>query len=138
MERDLTSITRDIDNVFEETRNYIINTPHALFYWIKNDQVKEFIEENPNSYDDEWDLEVSKIVDSKKVIVELNFYLYGESVCLERYCDLGELQAEAEENWAKTNGNVNKLRITEIEEYIKWLRKQLAEEEKKLERLKEE
>ena len=137
MEDNILKIIDDIHQSFEDIREYVLNTEHYIFYWIDNDEIKQFIEDNPEDYEDEIGITIVSL-SAGSATVRLDFHLDGYNTSITRCMHLYTFRDTVKSKWLQYHDKINELRIAETEQNIESLKKQLEEEEKFLAELKNE
>ena len=138
-ERSVFEMLEDCNNLYLEVARYIHNTPHCIFYWISNDEVKDYINEYPEDYEDH----INVVVDSfegSSVTVRIEFDRdHPHNVDhITRFCHLPTFRKEVELNYTKFNGSVIDLKIKELEQDLGQYEGWVEETKKKLDVLYEE
>ena len=115
----------------DDIRDYIVNTPHCIMYWIGNEEVQRFIEEYPDDYEDMFDIRVLNVSTSPSV--RITFHDHPDGVMsIERYCVLSTFRDSVNASWLKWNGKVKELRIKELREELEYFKRKVAETEELL------
>lgn len=135
MDDNILKILDNIHQSFKDIREYVLNTEHYIFYWIENDEIKQFIEDNPEDYEDEFEFTILN-VGGGTATVRLDFHLYGYDTSITRCMFLNTFRQTVKSKWLQYHDKINELRISETEDRIASLKKQLDEEEKFLAELK--
>ena len=137
-ERNILKTIEDIDKLFKEVRSYILNTEHYIFYWIANREIKDYIEEYPDDFEDNIKLTVDELNGGNSVTVEIEFeYDHPHNVeRIQRFCHLDTFRDEVKFRFAEYKGSIAELRLKEAERDLEHYKKYIAEEEEKIAELK--
>lgn len=114
-----------------DIREYIVNTPHCIMYWIGNEEVQRFIEEYPDNYEDMFDIQVLSVSTSPSV--RITFCDHPDGVTsIVRFCNLPTFRDSANASWLKWNGKIKRIRIKELHEELEYFKRKVAETEELL------
>ena len=114
-----------------DVREYIVNTPHCIMYWIGNEEVQRFIEEYPDDYEDMFDIQVLSV--STSTSVRITFHDHPDGVTnIVRYCVLPTFRDSVNASWLRWNGKVKELRIENLREELEYFKRKVAETEELL------
>jgi hypothetical protein len=131
MEQKAKELIERYDSLSHDIREYIVNTPHCIMYWISNKEVQRFIEEYPNDYEDMFDIQVHTVSTSPPV--EITFYDHPDGVTsIERFCNLSTFRDSVNASWLKWNGRIKELRIEELRKDLEYFKRKVIETEKLL------
>lgn len=120
-----SEILNKMSELRKEVENFIVNTEHFIFYWIEEDEVKDFVKKNPEKYEDLIQLSVETIDDSSAT-VKIQLGTSGNSV-IYRQCHLKTFKAYTEYQWNRFNGRIKELRIKQVQENLDYYRQRAAE-----------
>ena len=123
-------ILNKMSELRKEVENFIVDTEHFIFYWIEEDEVKDFVKENPENYEDLIQLSVETIDDSSAT-VKIKLGASGNSVIYRR-CDLQKFKAYTEYQWNRFNGRIKEFRIKQVQENLDYYKQRVAEYEELL------
>lgn len=118
-------ILNKMSELRKEVENFIVNTEHFIFYWIEEDEVKDFVKENPDKYEDLIQLSVETIDDSSAT-VKIKLGASGNSV-IYRQCHLQKFKAYTEYQWNRFNGRIKEFRIKQVQENLDYYKQRVAE-----------
>lgn len=123
-ERNILDIMGDICELREEVEQYILNTPHYIFYWIANREIKDYIETFPEDFEDNISLKVDN-VSSGTATVTITFdhdHLYRgkpihsyEAESIQTFCFLLSFREFTKEHYAEFNGSITELKLKEMQ-----------------------
>ena len=136
-ERNILEIIADSAALCKEVRNYILNTDNYIFYWIRNKEVKDYIEEYPDDFEDRIDISIDSISGnsaSVKIIFTSSHPHDFESI--HRYCTLSTFRDSAKGEFAQYGGRITELKIKEAEEKLKYHEQEVEKTKKEIEELK--
>ena len=120
-------ILNKMSELRKEVENFIVDTEHFIFYWIEEDEVKDFVKENPENYEDLIQLSVETIDDSSAT-VKIKLGASGNSViCRQCLCP-----ADTEYQWNRFNGRIKEFRIKQVQENLDYYKQRVAEYEELL------
>lgn len=140
MAKDITKITDNINKVTQDVYNYIVETPHYIFYWLWKDEVRNFIKDNPD-YEDKITISVvfisSSYLGETSAYVDINLYDgFKVETLHSMWCNISAFRSEAIAHWEKSNGKLTEQRIQELEQARDTIRQELAKTEEKIKKLK--
>lgn len=119
------------DSLRHDIREYIVNTPHCIMYWIANKEVQRLIEEYPNDYEDMFDIQVRTV--SVSPSVRIIFYDHPDGIPdIERFYDLSTFRDSVNANWLMWNGRIKELRIEELRKDLEYFKRKVTETEELL------
>lgn len=114
-----------------DIREYIVNTPHCIMYWIGNEEVQRFVEEYPDNYEDMFDIQVLSV--SQSPSVRITFHDHPDGVTnIVRFCNLPTFRDSANASWLKCNGKIKEMRIKELREELEYFKRKVTETEELL------
>lgn len=127
-----------------EIEKYILSVPNWLFYWIpptlkedsKNQLIKDFIIEHPDDWEENVSLKVCD-VGGISVKVQIHIMMDDEDRLFERYLVLPHFAMDVEYNKKAMDGQLNDIRIKELNDEIAYHKKQLKLAEEELNKLRE-
>lgn len=128
--------------VLKEIEDYIKSVPDWIYYWIpptlktdsKSYPLKEFILEFQDDWEDEVTLKVNYF-DGVSVKVEITVPIDGEEVIFERYLILEHFERNVENNKKAMIGQLNDIKIKELNKEIAYHKEQLRIAEIELNKL---
>lgn len=136
-ERNILATIEDIGNIFREVTDYILNTDNYIFYWITNNEIKDYIEEYPTDFEDRITLIVDSIHgNSVQVRIKFNDEHPHNVDEIHRYCVLSTFRNSVMAKYAEYNGSITELKLKEAEEELEYFKGKVAETEKEIEELK--
>lgn len=119
-----------------DIREYIVNTPHCIMYWIRNEEVQRFIEGYPDNYEDMFDIDVLSV--SLSPSIRITFHNHPDEVTdIVRFCVLPTFRDSTNANWLKWDGKIKEMRIEELHEDLEYFKRKVTEIEELL-KMKEE
>ena len=128
-------------NLLKEIEEYITSVPNWIYYWLpptldaesKNRSLKEFVVE----MGDEWEAWVSlKVVSFNGVSVKVEIYLDdNDNTRYERYLVLQQFERNVIFNKKAMDGELNEMRIQELNTDIAFHKEQIKLAEEELEKL---
>ena len=114
-----------------DIREYIVNTPHCIMYWITNEEVRSFIEAYPDDYEDMFDIQVLSV--STSPYVKITFHDHPDGVTnILRFCVLPTFRDTVNASWLKWNGKIKDLHIEELREKLEYFKRKVTETEELL------
>lgn len=114
-----------------DIREYIVNTPHCIMYWIRNEEVQRFIEEYSDDYEDMFDIDVLSV--SLSPSIRITFDEHPDEVTnIVRFCDLLTFRDSVNESYLKWNGKIKEIRIENLNNDLKFYKRKVAETEELL------
>ena len=132
---EVKEIINNISLIRKKIYDYIINTEHWLFYWIRNKEVQDFVKEYPEDYDNRVHLQVSSISPSPSFAIIFDEHP-DDIESIERCAVLYTFRDMAKARWLEWNGKVKELQIKEKEEELAFYKKQIDKIEKEVLELK--
>lgn len=136
--REVKEICEDISNLADEVVDYILSTPNCLFYWIKNEEVRKFIEDNPEDYDTMFDIDVISL-DGNSCVVKIKLDICGENeTTIMKRCCLATFRKIAMAQFCEHEGKLNEAKIQEMEKSLEFHKERIRQIETELENLKRE
>ncbi len=116
---------------------YIVNTPHCIMYWIKNEEIQRFIEEYPDDYEDMFDIDILSVSPSPSI--RITFHEHPDNVTnIERFCNLLIFRDSVNESWLKWNGRIKEIRIENLNSDLEFYKQRVIETEELLRKEKGE
>lgn len=135
-ERNILDIIGNICELKEEVERYILNTPHYIFYWITNREIKDYIEAFPEDFEDNIALKVDDVSGgSATVTITFNHDHPNDVDSIQRFCFLPSFREFTEEHYAEFNGSITKLKLKELQKELDYHKKKVSELEEKIAQL---
>lgn len=133
-------IDEKVDKIIERTneledeiKQYILDTPHYLWYWIYNEQLQDFITEYPTDYEDRITITIESFSPGS-ASVKIEFEDHPDDVeWITRYCSLTTFRKETEKNWIFCQDKVKNMRIEQLKKELNHYKNKVSEIEKQLE-----
>lgn len=121
----------------------ILNTEHYIFYWIANDEIKDFIEEYPEDYEEYITLKVDDMcggnaIGHLTVKIEFNRDHPHNVERIHRFCDLANFRDVVKEKYAQFNGSIAALKLKEKESELAYHKREVERYEKEIKELQEQ
>jgi hypothetical protein len=114
-----------------DIREYIVNTPHCIMYWIDVEEVQRFIEEYPDDYEDRFDIQLLTI--SATPSVRITFHDHPDRVeSIVRFCNLPTFRISTDAKWFKWNGRIKELHMEGLRADLEYFKKKVKETEELL------
>mgnify|MGYP007012505906 CR=1 FL=1 len=131
MEKNIKDIIANIAETRQDVYKYITETEHWLFYWINNKEVQQFIEENPDDYEDLVSIEIEDMDTSCscKIIFEDH---PNEVESITRFCVLPTFRDAVKTNWLRWNGRVKEMKLEELNKQLESYKNMVGETEEKI------
>lgn len=124
--------TKELEN---EIKQYILDTPHYLWYWIYNAELQDFIKEYPTDYEDRITITIESFSPGS-ASVKIEFEDHPDGVeWITRYCCLPMFREETEKKWIVYKDKVKNMQIEQLKEELNHYRNKVNEIEKQLEEL---
>ena len=127
-------INKSIISLKREIKNYIMDTPHYIVYWIHNQEIKDIIDEYPNDYENRVNIEVSSIDITPTIKIYFDNHPYDVEY-ITRYCDISNFREKVEKEWARVERGINEYRIKELQEEFEYHKRSAEEIEKTMKSL---
>lgn len=135
-ERNIAEIIGDICELREEVERYILNTPHYIFYWITNREIKDYIEAFPEDFEDNISLKVDNVSGgSATVTITFDHDHPYEVESIQRFCFLPSFREFTEEHYAEFNGSITELKLKEMQTKLDHYKKRVSELEEEIAQL---
>ena len=125
-----------ISSLEEEVYNYITTTEHWLFYWIHNKEIQDFIEANPEDFEDKVSLTVDSLSLSSSTCTIYFEDHPNEIKGITRSALLTTFRNSVKARWLEWNGRIKEMLLHEKEEALLYHKNIVTELEKDIEKLK--
>ena len=136
-ERNIVDVVKDAASILKEVKEYILNTEHYIFYWIANQEIKDYIEEYPDDFEDRINISVESLRgNSVTVSIEFTSTHPHNHDYIDRYCVLSTFRDTVKAKYAEFGGSVIQLMIKEAEEQLDYYEEQVEKTKKEIEELK--
>ena len=114
-----------------------MNTDNYIFYWIKNKEIRDYIEEYPDDFEDRIEISVDSI-SGNTVAVKIHFTSsHPHNVeTIHRYCVLSMFRDTVKSEFAQYGSSITELKIKEAEENLKYYEQRVENTKKEIEELK--
>ena len=119
----------------DELKKYITDTPHWLVYWIANREVKDFIQEYPNEYEDRVSLEVDHLDEVPSIRIIFDGHP-DEIEYISRFCYLSNFRDVVEKNWKEMDNNIKEYRIKELQHDLEYHQRQAQKIQEEIDSIK--
>lgn len=135
-ERNIAEIIGDICELREEVEQYILNTPHYIFYWITNREIKDYIEAFPEDFEDNISLEVNNVSGgSATVTITFDHDHPNDVKSIQRFCFLPSFREFTKGHYAEFNGSITELKLKELQTERDHYKKRVSELEEEIAQL---
>ena len=131
---EVTELIKNIQELTNEVRKYILDTPHFLIYWITNREVRDFIREYPDDYEDRFDIQIEDL--NVSTSVKIIFHDHPDDIeSITRYCILPTFRESVKAKWMEWENKVDEYRISELNKALEYYKKKVTETENELKKL---
>jgi len=129
---DALSVVNEISAAIDTVTKYILDTDNWIFYWISNDEVRDFINEYPDDYADMARLRVTSISNGS-CECEIEFIDHPNLIRkIKRYCVLLTFRDNVELNFNKSEGNLRDYKLKNLTSTLEYYRGIVRDLEEKI------
>lgn len=136
-ERNILDIIEDIIKLRQEVEQYILNTPHYIFYWIANREIKDYIEEFPEDFEENIAIKVDGVSGCTATITIIFNHAHPYGVeSIKRFCVLSSFREVTEKYYAEFNGSITELKLKELHKQLDYYKKKVSDLEEDIAKIK--
>lgn len=132
---DAKELVHRYNELSEDIRQYIMDTPHFIMYWIENWEVQRLIEEYPDDYEKMVSITVESVSlnPSPHPEVEISFSDHPDAVeSISRSCVLITFRDTVKARWLRWGGKTKEIRIQRLQEELDCYKRRIADIEEQL------